>query len=227
MRLANSRGGCVPPAGKGSAVRLLLLLLPLVTAPALAFDDPFASLPDRDSLQERGWLVAPGFQADLHQGLYHETWPASPHGRQGETDRYTGVRHRLGGGLGLDTGVAQYGFGPAANHYQEYYFGLSYDAWQGKVWYTNDYQGAGTTRAYYELGVSGQLGSDIALSARLAYGDDGLGLAREPQPAYVFSAQKRDLYGFGLNLQLMGGADPQRAESDELRFMGVLSRPLP
>jgi hypothetical protein len=42
----------------------------------------------------------------------------------------------------------------------------------------------------------------------------------------VFSAQKRDLYGFGLNLQLMGSTDPRQSEAEDLRVMGTLSRPL-
>lgn len=215
------------PARKGWMRCLLPVLLTLSAAPTLAFDDVPSQLPDTHPLHDRGWLVDPGFHGESGKGLYHEAWAADPYGVRNDADRYTGIRHRFGGGLGLDTGIAQYGFGPPATHYQEYYLGLSYDAWQGRVWYTDDYQGSGTARSYYELGVTGQLGTDLSLSARFAYGDNGLGFSREPHPAYVFSAQKRDLYGFGLNLQLMGSPDAGRPATEDLRFMGVLSRPLP
>lgn len=218
-------GNRVPVDRKGPAA--LAMLLCVTATPILAFDgdDSFPAHPPMH--HQQGWLAAPGLNHELNSGLYHEVWRADPYGTLVDSDHHTGIRHRFGTGLGLDTGIAQYGFGPAAARYQEYYFGLSYDVWQGRVWYTNDYQGSGTVRAHYEFGVSSQLSADFSLSARFAYGDNGFGFADEQHPAYVFSAQKRDLYGFGLNLQLMGSADPRHAETEDLRFMGVLSRPLP
>jgi hypothetical protein len=199
----------------------------LVSAPCMAVDNGFFPLAEKDLLQGQGWMVAPGLDAGMKQGLYHEIWSGERHGPQADAERHTGVRHRFGSGLGLDTGIAQYGLGTAASRYQEYYFGLSYDVWQGRIWYTNDYQGSGLPRAYYEFGVTGNIGSDLALSARLGYGENEYGFSHEPHPAYVFSARKRDLYGFGLNLQLMGSTDPRGAESEDVRLMGILSRPLP
>lgn len=204
------------------------LVLPLLLgATSLPAHDHWLGHPGSDLLHDRGWLVAPGLGTNEQPGLYQEAWPSSQYGTQAEADRYTGVRHRFQSGLGLDTGIARYGLGSVASRYQEYYFGLNYDVWQGRVWYTNDYQGSGLDRSYYEFGVSGNVGTDFALSARLGYGDSGYGFGYEPHPAYVFSAQKRDLYGFGLNLQLMGSTDPRRPEADDMRVMGTLSRPLP
>lgn len=223
MTLLNQQTGSRTPGSRYWRAALLLLL-PSFSAMTGADDSGFA-YPHASQLQDRGWLVSPGFSERRVQGLYHEVWPSSR--PQADIDRYTGVRHRFQNGLGLDTGIAQYGFGAASSRYQEYYFGLSYDVWQGRVWYTDDYQGSGVGRSYYEFGVSGNVGADVSLSARLGYGDNGFGFGHEQQPAYVFSAQKRDLYGFGLNLQLMGSADPYRAETEDLRVMGILSRPLP
>jgi uncharacterized protein (TIGR02001 family) len=204
---------------------LLVVLLPL--SASWAGDDRWLMPPDSDPLLDRGWLVEPGFSTGQDPGLYREIWPSTLSASQADADQYTGIRHRFHNGLGLDTGVVQYGFVPEPSRYQEYYFGLSYDVWQGRAWYTDDYQGSGMGRAYYEFGVSGDLGNDLSLSARLGYGDNRFGFDHEQHPAYVFSARKRDLYGFGLNLQLMGSTDPRRSESEDLRVMGVLSRPLP
>ena len=225
MTLSDAQPGHRGPRFRHWRPRLLVLLLPL-SATSPAADEHGLANPYSSPLHDRGWLVAPGFATGPEPGLYHEVGP-SRHGVRAEGDRYTGVRHRFQSGFGLDTGVAQYGLGSITSRYQEYYFGLSYDVWQGRVWYTDDYQGSGVGRAYYEFGVSGKVGADFSLSARLGFGDNGFGFSHDPHPAYVFSARKRDLYGFGLNLQLMGSTDPSRPESEDVRVMGILSRPLP
>jgi hypothetical protein len=219
------------PDGAAAAARRLqcycLLLLVLGSAPCLAVDGNALSFGTPGLLTGQGWMVAPDLGAEAQPGLYHEVWSGDRHGAQADAERYTGIRHRFGSGLGLDTGIAQYDLGSAMSRYQEYYFGLSYEVWQGRIWYTNDYQGSGLPRSYYEFGITGNVGSDFSLSARLGYGENDYGFAHEPHPAYVFSARKRDLYGFGLNLQLMGSTDPRSTETEDLRFMGILSRPLP
>ena len=202
------------------------MLLAVLAAPAMALDGLPSHLPASYSLHDRGWLVDPGFSGAA-PGPYHDTWISDPYGPVQEVSQYTGVRHRFGSGLGLDSGIAEYGVERQPNRYREYYLGLSYDGWQGRVWYTDDFQGSGMARSHYELGVSGRVGEDLSLSARVGYGHDSLGLPREPHPSYVFSAQKRDLYGFGLNLQLMGSSDARGTSEDDLRVMGTLSRPLP
>jgi hypothetical protein len=126
-----------------------LLLVPVILyATAPVADDHWLGRPGAGLSQDRGWLVEPGFSSQPEPGLYHEVWPSSLGGTQAEADRYTGVRHRFQSGLGLDTGIARYGLGTVASSYQEYYLGLNYDVWQGRVWYTNDYQGSGLDRSY-------------------------------------------------------------------------------
>lgn len=229
----HSNNNLMEPGGSRAAAiraaRVCPLVLPLLflAAPGVAMEEGLFPLIAPDPFQAQGWMVTPGLDTGATQGLYHEVWSGERHGSRVDAERHTGVRHRFGSGLGLDTGIAQYDLGPTTSRYQEYYFGLSYDVWQGRVWYTNDYQGTGLPRAYYEFGITGNIGGDFSLSARLGYGENDYGFSRDPHPAYVFSAQKRDLYGFGLNLQLMGGADGRRAESEDVRLMGTLSRSLP
>ncbi len=203
---------------------LLVLAPPAFAVEPVSSDHGFRSL-----LKDQHWLTMPasGYRTASSEGGYREEWLLDEEDGKVRSDRYTGLRRRFDSGLGLDTGVAQYGIEPVAQQYREFYFGLSYDAWQGRVWYTNDYQGSGAARSFYEFGISGRLSDDFSLSARLGYGDTGSALDDENHAAYVLSAEKRDLYGFGLNLQLVGSGDARWAESDDLRVMGVLSRPFP
>jgi uncharacterized protein (TIGR02001 family) len=222
----SSLQACLSAGGyRGPALACLLVL----AAPALAGEPVASDHGYRSLFKDRHWLITPAddYRAAPSQGLYQEEWRLDAEDGIPRADRYTGMRRRFDNGLGLDTGVAHYGIEPTAQRYREFYFGLSYDSWQGRVWYTSDYQGSGTPRSFYEFGVSSELSEDLSLSARLGYGDSGTGLDDENQAAYMLSAEKRDLYGFGLNLQLVGSGDAHRAEPEDLRVMGTLSRPFP
>ncbi|HSJ47315.1 MAG TPA: hypothetical protein VLA26_00585, partial [Gammaproteobacteria bacterium] len=83
-----------------------MLLLVLGTAPSLAVDSSALSLGAPGLLTGQGWMVAPDFGAEAEPGLYHEVWSGDRHGAQADADRHTGIRHRFGSGLGLDTGIA-------------------------------------------------------------------------------------------------------------------------
>lgn len=203
---------------------VLLSMIAICTPVQAADDHGYRSL-----FRDQRWFALPSGGQDTGQsiGLYREEWRASDDRPEAGGDRYTGLRHRFSNGLGLDTGLASYGLGTPREDYREFYFGLSYDALQGRVWYTDDYLGTGGSRSYYEFGVSSRVAQDFSLSARLGYGNDDRDWADdEPRSTFILSAEKQGLYGFGFNLQLSGSEDTRLDALEDVRVMGILSRPI-
>lgn len=192
---------------------------------SVAADEPAPDHRYLRMLEDRQWLTLPSGQGWMSsRGLYHEQWSYRDAEAGLDHDRFTGLSRRLESGIGFDTGIAQYGESSPMSSYQEYYFGLSYDALEGRMWYTGDYQGQGGSKSYYELGLRGNVSSDFSLSARLGYSDFDADLDLENYAAYVLSAQKKDLYGFGVDLQLVGSGDPRWSAAEDFRLMGTVSR---
>jgi uncharacterized protein (TIGR02001 family) len=95
-----------------------------------------------------------------------------------EVDLYTGFSGGAEDGLGWDVGVIYYAYPDESDfNYIEAYGGVSYDWFEGKLWYSNDFGGDGTpgdtSAIYLEANATVPLQSDfsILLHAGLSTGD--------------------------------------------------------
>jgi uncharacterized protein (TIGR02001 family) len=88
-----------------------------------------------------------------------------------EIDLYAGYAGETEAGLGWDVGLVYYTY-PGAddiNDYPELYVGLSYQWFELKQWYTNDYSGFDEDAWYTEGNASFELPSNFALNLHLGY----------------------------------------------------------
>lgn len=221
--------------GAGLPVALLLL----VTAGSTAFaaepppeDDPGrAERAYRSMFDDPEWFNVPeASRVSSQQGFYAEWWAGGDAAGDQDGDLYAGLSRELGHGFAIDTGVAQYGLNADSDDpqepvpYQEYYFGLTYERLEGKVWYTDDYEGSGFAKSYYQVGVSSELGEDFQLSARLGYSAfEEAAVGQENYTDYSLAAEKRNERGLGIGLRLMGTQREAVPGENDLRLMGTIS----
>jgi uncharacterized protein (TIGR02001 family) len=88
-----------------------------------------------------------------------------------EVDVYAGWAGGAEDGIGWDVGLVYYTY-PGSDDvkdYPELYAGLSYNAFEVKQWYTNDYSGTDLDALYTEGNASFELPANFGLSLHLGY----------------------------------------------------------
>lgn len=89
-----------------------------------------------------------------------------------EIDVYTGFSGELGNGVGWDAGIIYYAFpGESDLNFPEIYAGLSFGPFQGKLWYSNDYENSDESVVYVDLNLALPLPLDFSLLAHVGYLD--------------------------------------------------------
>lgn len=94
-----------------------------------------------------------------------------------EIDLYGGFAGETEAGLGWDAGIVWYTYPDSdssetkgkINDYPEIYFGLSYNFFEVKQWYTNDYGGTDLDGLYTEVNLGFELPANFALSLHGGY----------------------------------------------------------
>lgn len=207
-------------------VLLLLMSSVAVAGDPGGQDDGRLDRAYRSMFDNPDWFLQPSSSTVAGPGgLYAQWWEPDGGATGGEGDLYAGIARDVWGGLSLDTGVASHRADPQlAGNYKEYYFGLAYENVEGRVWYTDDYEGQGLAKSYYEFGLRSDLNEDFSLSARLGYGDMEPGRGREKYTDYSLAAELRDVHGFGVGLRVMGTRDQAVAGQDDVRLLGTISR---
>lgn len=94
-----------------------------------------------------------------------------------EIDLYGGFAGETEAGLGWDAGIVWYTYPDSdssdtkskINDYPEIYFGLSYNFFEVKQWYTNDYGGTDLDGLYTEVNLGFELPANFALNLHGGY----------------------------------------------------------
>jgi uncharacterized protein (TIGR02001 family) len=87
-----------------------------------------------------------------------------------EVDLYTGFSGGEEGGLGWDVGLVYYAYPDDSDlNYPEIFGALSYEWFEGKLWYSNDYVNSGESAMYAEANGSFPLPNNFSILAHVGY----------------------------------------------------------
>jgi uncharacterized protein (TIGR02001 family) len=112
----------------------------------------------------------------MDSGFYVGAWASNIDYGRGvdgdiEVDLYAGFAGETETGLGWDVGLVWYVY-PGADDiddYPEIYFGLSYNVFEFKQWYTNDLSGSDENAFYTEANASFELPANFGLNVHGGY----------------------------------------------------------
>lgn len=96
-----------------------------------------------------------------------------------EVDLYTGFTGETEAGLGWDAGLVWYTYPDSKESeteskildYPEIYAGLSFGAFEGKVWYSNDFGGTDESSIYLDANATFPLPANFSVLAHVGYSD--------------------------------------------------------
>lgn len=148
-----------------------------------------------------------------------------------ELDLAVGVTHYFDNGLNLGLGMSLSHATDTQSaetiNYRDYFFGLSFGAVEGKVWYMPETAFSDEPSMYYEAGWLQPVTEKLSLSLRLGQYSSGYssihGFSDQPSLSLGASTQMR---GYGLGLRLMDGGGHMFGGEEDLRVMGSISKPL-
>lgn len=143
----------------------------------------------------------------------------------------SGIGRQFDNGLSLDAGVSisqAMQLNPV--NYRDYFMGVSYGNWDGKVWYLPEAVDSDIADSlYYEAGWSKPVGEQFAFSLRVGQ-QQSLGTrllddaSKTPNLSLGASANLR---GYGLGLRLVESGGQLFGGEEDLRVMGSISKPFP
>ena len=178
----------------------------------------------------RLWTVQDGLSAAHPQGPALLRPSLSSDGASlPKLDFATGIERHFSNGLSLDAGVSM-AQGVQLNpvNYRDYFLGVRYGSWDGKVWYLPELADSEVPDSlYYEAGWSQPVGEQSALSLRLGQ-QQSLGAAllddaaRTPNLSLGATTHMR---GYGLGLRLVESGGILFGGEQDLRVMGSISKP--
>jgi uncharacterized protein (TIGR02001 family) len=135
-----------------------------------------------------------------------------------ELDGYVGFAGGEEDGLGYDVGFVYYSYWPDDDdiNYAEIYAGLSYNIFDAKLWYSDDYVNSGESAYYFEANANFELPQEFALALHIGYSD---GDAFDPDFAYAdYSAAVTKSFGnFDVELKYVD------SDADSCEEVDVLS----
>lgn len=146
-----------------------------------------------------------------------------------ELDMAAGVSHSFANGLNLDLGMSLSHVTESAEtiNYRDYFFGLSFGALEGKVWYLPETTYTDEPSLYYEAGWQQPVTENLSLSLHLGQYSTGYssiqGFNDQPSLSLGASTQVR---GYGLGLRLIDSGGQMFGGDEDLRVMGSISKPL-
>lgn len=162
-----------------------------------AWDSTISSLGTEQSLLSPGWMLP-------------------------EQDSAFRLSQPVGLGVDFDAGIYKYRAGPLLDTgRKEYFLGLSYRAFDGGVWYTND-EMLDDRVARVEAGWTHAVGSDLSFSLRMGRTDYGSSRELTDSTNLSLGAQKKlGNVGFGVRLIDQGLMDTP--QGNRLHLFGTLT----
>ncbi|MFA7387757.1 MAG: hypothetical protein WCZ87_08870 [Thiohalobacteraceae bacterium] len=145
-----------------------------------------------------------------------------------QLDGAAGLGHRFVSGLNLDLGMSVAHIPERSSiNYHDYFFGLSYGALDGKVWYLPETALNEESSLYYEAGWQQPITPKLALSLRVGQFSSGYTQYGEPAelPSLSLGAST-DVGGYGFGLRLVDQRGSLFGGEQDLRLMGSISKPL-
>lgn len=169
----------------------------------------------------RGALQA-SIDYNFPNGVYLGAWTSSyDFGTEAEreVDAYLGFSHGFASGVRLDVGAAHYHFlhEPESN-FNEVWLSGSYDRFDAKLWYSDNYFGTGGYEYYVEAGVRLTLPRTWSLQLRGGYTSFGAAVGWESY-ANAQLIVGRGFYGFDAALRATATNNDQFGDREDARVI--------